>query len=297
MGGSRQTTVVPLAPDVNAPAEVTNQENPYYLIVNVWREDDNWGRGFSLNKSVGHASMSISVPNGSIPEANLPDGIQPADLDLIEGFNFYISLWPEHGASFTKKKGKIVPTTASMSTYDIDCEAMGTTENTLPPESLKISLLQEDHARLLTFAIQMKLKAQTIYKTPPPGVSVYDSHIQGENTLQYCFINTNLSPYSRLRGVVAYNCTGAVQVLLQVAGIPLNSALIQFPTSLTRNVTQNTNAVPFITEAQNVLAQPLPHANQAEPNEDLHSTPTNLSGIQEDAENSDSSDSRSDFSI
>ena len=173
MGGTRQTTVIPETPAVNTLTDIANHNGEYYLIVHAWQEDDSWGRGFSLSKNVGHASMSISVPNGSIPEGVVPNGIQLAHIGLAEESNFYISLWPEYGASLTEKKGKIIPNAAIMSTYALDCITMSSTGGIRYPESSqKIFLSQENHAGLLTQAIQMKLRANKIYRDTPDRKSV-----------------------------------------------------------------------------------------------------------------------------
>lgn len=252
MGGTIQTTIIPAGLAIDPTPEVGNHENEHYLIVHAWREDDNWGRGFSLSKNVGHASLSISVPG---------------EPDL------YMSLWPQDSASLKATKGKIIPTTASLSTYALDCLVMApNVEETRGPDfSQKILLSSENHARLLAQANQMRMQAAEIYSDAPDTNEGYTT-ISGNNTLQYCFVNTNLSPYGRAKGIVAYNCTGLVQTLLHTANVPIKNTLIQFPTSLAREVAPHAieNGVVSATET-------------------LHATPmTNLPVVPEDSEDSDS---------
>jgi len=144
----------------------------------------------------------------------------------IEGKDFYLSLWPAAGASPTRKSGKIIPTQAILSTFEVDKYSEG--EVYLSSDSGIIT-----KPRNPDYSIEIPLGKDEYEKVRDKSLSIKDQIKSG--SLKYCALNANLPLYGK-RGEKAYNCTGILQYVLCETHLPLENRIIMKPGQLAREL-------------------------------------------------------------
>jgi hypothetical protein len=143
----------------------------------------------------------------------------------IEGKDFYLSLWPIAGTGLTRKHGKVTPTQAILSTFEVDKYSEG--DVSLSGNRPVIIPKNPD------YSVEIPLGKDEYERVRDKYLSIEDQIKKG--SLKYCALNANLPFYGK-QGEKAYNCTGILQHVLRETHLPLESHAIMKPGQLAREL-------------------------------------------------------------